>query len=172
MSEFDIVLGDWGVSSWANRHLTERIQPVALRSPEVLIEAPWDRTTDWWNLGALLLELYRAVRMLDGRVPPDGHYDVKEHIAEVVDLFGPFPRVLLKKGNQDSVRRIFDDDGKPRGFQPFGRPPLASEAFMPSLSKEDRDEFDSFLRLMMKIDPAERPSMEGLLRHPWLHAMK
>ncbi|KAL2144894.1 hypothetical protein VTI28DRAFT_8355 [Corynascus sepedonium] len=40
LTEFEIALGDWGVSSWASKHLTERIQPVALRAPEVLNEAP------------------------------------------------------------------------------------------------------------------------------------
>jgi serine/threonine-protein kinase SRPK3 len=68
--DLDIALGDWGVSSWTTQHLTERIQPVALRAPEVLIQAPWDETTDWWNLGAVVFELYCAVRMFDGRVRP------------------------------------------------------------------------------------------------------
>ncbi|OBT85194.1 hypothetical protein VE02_05680 [Pseudogymnoascus sp. 03VT05] len=44
--QFDIVLGDWGVASWADNHLTEIIQPVALRAPEVLIGAPWDASAD------------------------------------------------------------------------------------------------------------------------------
>jgi serine/threonine-protein kinase SRPK3 len=47
VAEFDIALGDWGVSGWADRHLTEIIQPVALRSPEVLIRAPWTASTDF-----------------------------------------------------------------------------------------------------------------------------
>lgn len=167
-AEFEIALGDWGVSSWATQHLTERIQPVALRAPEVLIEAPWDKTTDWWNLGALLLELYRAVRMFDGRVPPDGHYELKEHVAEIVDLFGPFPKELLEKGNQDLVRSIFDEGGKPKDYSPMNGPPLESEEFMPGLNQEARDKFASFLRAMMKINPAERPSAEDLLVHPWV----
>jgi serine/threonine-protein kinase SRPK3 len=168
VAEFDIALGDWGVSSWATQHLTERIQPVALRAPEVLIEAPWDKTVDWWNLGALLLELYCAVRMFDGRVPPDGHYELKEHVAEIVDLFGPFPKELLEKGNQDLVRSIFDDEGKPKGTSPATGPPLASEGYMPGLSQEASDEFASFLKTIMKINPAERPSVEDLLSHPWV----
>jgi len=171
VDEFDIALGDWGVSSWATRHLSECIQPVALRAPEVLIEAPWDATTDWWNLGAMLLEVYRAVRMFDGRVGPDGHYELKHHVGEIVDLFGPFPKALLEKGNQDVVQAIFDDQGRPKDFPPLVRPPLASEAFMPGLGQEDRDEFASFLKAMMKLDPAERPSTEDILRHRWLGAL-
>jgi serine/threonine-protein kinase SRPK3 len=100
-----------GVSSWGDRHLSEKIQPVALRAPEVLIEAPWDASTDFWNLGAVLLELFRAVRIFGGAVPPDGHYELKEHLAEIVDLFDPFPKELLDKGNQDIVGGIFDDEG-------------------------------------------------------------
>lgn len=172
-AEFDIVLGDWGVASWTTKHLTENIQPVLLRAPEVLIKAPWDKAVDWWNLGALLLELYRAVRMFDGRVPPDGHYEVKQHVAEIVDMFGPFPEELLAKGKQDLVRGIFyDEDGKFREFDPRDRPVLASEEFMPGLKREDREEFASFLRLMMTVDPAKRPEPEDLLRHPWLAAMR
>jgi serine/threonine-protein kinase SRPK3 len=166
--EFDIALGDWGVASWATQHLTERIQPVLLRAPEVLIEAPWDKTVDWWNLGALLLELYRAVRMFDGRVPPDGYYELKEHASEIVDFFGPFPKELLEKGNQDLVRSIFDDEGRPKDCPPGRLPPLASEALMPGLSDEARVEFASFLTALMKINPAERPPVVDIMKHPWI----
>lgn len=168
ITEFDIALGDWGVSSWSTQHLTELIQPVALRAPEVLIEGPWDKTADWWNLGALLLGLYCAVRMFDGRVPPDGQYELRGHVAEIVDLFGPFPQELLEKGNQDLVRRIFDNGGRPKDVPPLEGPPLESEDYMPGLSNKATDDFASFLRAMMKINPAERPSVETLLAHPWL----
>ncbi|KAI1505630.1 kinase-like domain-containing protein [Biscogniauxia marginata] len=172
VAEFDIALGDWGVSSWATQHLSEKIQPVALRSPEVLIEAPWDVTTDWWNLGAVVLEVFRAVRMFSGRVQPDGHYELKEHLAEIVDLFGPFPKELLEKGNQDIVRRLFDEDGQIKDAPPLNRPGLSSEAFVPDLDQDIREEFVSFLQALMKINPADRLSTSDLLRQPWLGALK
>ncbi|KAJ0413300.1 kinase-like domain-containing protein [Aspergillus carlsbadensis] len=172
VSEFDIALGDWGVSSWADRHLTESIQPVALRAPEVLIRAPWSASTDFWNLGAIVLEIYRAVRMFSGAVPPDSHYEVKEHLAEVVHLFGPFPKDLLDKGDQELVKEVFGDDGRIREPLNMIRPELASEEFMPGLKQEDREEFADWLRLAMKILPQERGSAEDLLRHPWLGALQ
>ncbi|KAK6810974.1 hypothetical protein RU639_013262 [Aspergillus parasiticus] len=121
--------GDWGVSSWANRH------------------APWDASPDFWNLGAVVLEIVQAVRMFSGSVPPDGHYELKEHLAEIVDLFGPFPNELLAKGDQNLVLDVFGDDGRIKDAPPMNRPGLASEAFMPGLDQED------------------------LLRHPWLDAL-
>ncbi|KAH6622742.1 kinase-like domain-containing protein [Chaetomium tenue] len=169
VTELEVTLGDWGVSSWATQHLTERIQPVTLRSPEVLIEAPWDKSTDWWNLGAIIFELFCAMRMFDGGVPPDGHYEVKGHVAEIVDFFGPFPKELLDKGNQEIVRSMFDGEGKLKGFTPGIAPPLESEVYMTGLpSQEARDVFGDFLRTMMKINPADRPAPEVLLAHPWL----
>ncbi|KAI1427505.1 serine/threonine protein kinase [Xylaria sp. FL1777] len=170
--EFDIVLGDWGVSSWADKHLTENIQPVALRAPEVLIKAPWNKKTDFWNLGAVVLELYRAVRMFDGRVGPDGHYEVKEHLAEIVDSFGPFPKALLARGDPEIVGKIFDAEGKVKDRQPGSRPPLDSEAFLPGLDEDNKRKFVAFLHALMMIDPAKRLSPEDYLRLPWLNALR
>ncbi|KAF7548184.1 hypothetical protein G7Z17_g7219 [Cylindrodendrum hubeiense] len=171
VAEFDIALGDWGVSSWTDKHLTEKIQPVALRSPEVLIEAPWNETTDWWNLGAVILEIFRAVRMFSGQAPPDSNYELKQHVAEIVDLFGPFPKELLAKGNKEIVQDIFDDDGRVKAASPLNRPGLSSEAFLPGLDEEIREEFIKFLHALMKINPSERLSAEDLLREPWLSAL-
>lgn len=71
--EFGIALRDWRVSIWKTQHLTEKIQPVALRSPEALIGAPWNNVTGLCNLGAVVHEVYRDVRLFSGDVPPDGH---------------------------------------------------------------------------------------------------
>ncbi|KAJ4171630.1 hypothetical protein NW754_013401 [Fusarium falciforme] len=172
VDQFDIALGDWGVSSWTTKHLCETIQPVALRSPEVLTGAPWSASTDWWNLGAVLIEVFRAVRMFDGRVPPDGHYELKEHLTEIVDLFGPFPKALLEKGNQDIVSELFDEEGRVKDAKPYEGPGLESEDYLPGLSLERKAEFASFLELMMRIDPEKRPLAMDLLRHPWLNAVR
>lgn len=119
----------------------------------------------------MLLEVSRAVRMFSGRVPPDGQYQVKEHLAEIVDLFGPFPKALLDKGDPEIVK-LFDEDGKVKDVEPFDRPGLASDAFTPGLDEEVREAFVSFLYALMKVNPEERLPVDGLLRHPYLGAMK
>ncbi|SPO01045.1 uncharacterized protein DNG_03793 [Cephalotrichum gorgonifer] len=112
LDEFDVVLGDWGVASWKTKHLSENIQP---------------------NLGAVVLEVYRAIRMFNGYVVGPGgasgqaRYELREHLAEIVDFFGPFPRSLLDKGNPQLVQDIFCEDGAVRGYPPkLDRPGLAS----------------------------------------------
>jgi len=168
-----VTLGDWGVASWADNHLTEFIQPLALRAPEVLIGAPWNTTTDLWNLGAVVLEVFRAVRMFSGE-EEDGTYTVQHHLQEMVAFFGAFPSSFLARGNQELVGHLFSDDGAVKDARAFDLPPLMDDAWMGGpelLDPKDRENFVSFLNFMMKIDPSERPTIMDLLRHPWLNAI-
>lgn len=167
----DIDLGDWGVASWADNHLMEITQHIALRAPEVLIGAPWDAAADLWNLGAVVLEMFRAIRMFSGEYP-QGQYKPKQHLAETEHLDGPFPKALLDKTNQDIAGTIFDDQGKVTDVQLSpDRPDLAPEVYTLGLEQDDREEFLYFLHSLMKIDPVERPSPEDLLRGRWLYAL-
>ncbi len=134
----------------------------------MLIKAPWDATTDWWNLGAVILEVFRCVRMFDGRVPPDGHYELKEHLREIVAYFGPFPKALLGKGHAEFVKTHFDESGYVRNALRLELPSLESDDYMDDLDEDNRKLFVSFLRALMKVDPQERLSAMDLLRHPWL----
>ena len=54
MYEPRIRIVDFSVSSWTNRHHSNRIQPPALRAPEVTIGAPWGTAIDIWSLGCLV----------------------------------------------------------------------------------------------------------------------
>lgn len=148
--------------------LRKTFQPVALRAPEVLIKANWDKQVDVWNLGAVLLEVYRAVQMFSGRVPPGGHYERNEHLAEIVALIGPFPKCLLELGDARIVESVFDDDGRVKDAIPVSYPPLSSKGFLLGLNLETREMFASFLGAMMKLDPAERLTPEQIVKHPWL----
>ncbi|CBF87732.1 predicted protein [Aspergillus nidulans FGSC A4] len=130
VSEIDIALGDWGVSSWTDPHLSENIQPVALRAPEVLIHAP-------------------------GTQAP---------------TFGTSTPSCLNWGPGTGEGDL-DDEGRVKGGLATQRPQLSSDSFMPGLDKEVRDEFASWLRAAMRINPTERASAEDLLRHPWLGAL-
>ncbi|KAK8127201.1 kinase-like protein [Apiospora sp. TS-2023a] len=172
IDELDIVLGDWGVSSWVDKHLCELIQPVALRAPEVLIGAGWGLAADIWNVGAIVLEMYRAVRMFSGRVAPDGHYELREHLAEIEHLIGEFPKALLEKGDPDIVGPMFDEQGRVKQATKFdAEHNLMSEWYTTDLPQDEKEEFVAFLKSAMKIDPAERPTPEDLLRGPWLEAL-
>lgn len=164
----DLALGDWGVSSWTTRHLTELIQPVCLRAPEVIIRAPWDWTTDWWNLGVVILEIFRGVAMFTGKCHKDAPYSLKTHLYEMVALFGPFPKALLDKGDQEVVARYFEEDGTVKGLPYQPGPGLDEDFYMEDLRPDTRKAFLSFLYTLMRLNPAERVPTQALIDHGWV----
>lgn len=170
-TQFDVVLGDWGVASWTDRHLTEYIQPVTLRSPEVLINAPWGPKTDLWNLGAVVFEVFLGVQFFRGRQLPGTPYEVRRHLHEIIDVFGPIPKSLLDRGDQALVQETFNDVGEVRDLAPLNRPALSNAPFILDLGERNRNDFVGFLHALMKIDPEERKEVMELLAHPWLHAV-
>jgi len=169
---FDISLGDWGVSSWTTKHLSELIQPIALRSPEVLIGVPWDWKTDWWNLGAVILEVFRGVRMFTRKDHQNSLYMVKNHLEEIVDFSGPFPKSLLDQGASEIFREIFNEDGTIKDSEPLQCPGLLSDVYMEDLPQKTREDFVAFLYALMKIDPKERLPTMDLLKHPWIRVRR
>ncbi|PTU24481.1 hypothetical protein P175DRAFT_0506128 [Aspergillus ochraceoroseus IBT 24754] len=167
LMDLDVALCDWGAASWTDNHLTEVIQPVLLRAPEVILRAPWGAPVDIWNLGAVLLEVLDAVRMVDGRAAQTGGvYKTKHHLEEMVALFGPFPSWLLAQGKKEVVDEFFDENGRIR--DPIPRPEAMLENWIESLAGDDKAEFIMFLKSMMKIDPRDRLMPKQLLDEPWL----
>ncbi|KAK8050894.1 CMGC protein kinase [Apiospora rasikravindrae] len=67
-----MVLGDWGAASWTDKHLTELLQPVALRSPEVLLGAPWGPAADIWNVSAIVSRCTGRCACSEAKLPRTG----------------------------------------------------------------------------------------------------
>lgn len=75
--------------------------PVALRTPEVVLKAPFDQNIDIWSYGCLLYDFVMGKSLFD---PPPLHlspesqnqiYDA--HLLEMIELLGPLPSQLLSK---------------------------------------------------------------------------
>ncbi|CAG8972541.1 hypothetical protein HYALB_00001233 [Hymenoscyphus albidus] len=159
-----VALGDWGVASWVDRHLTEHIQPVLLRSPEVLLEAPWGPAVDIWNLGALVPEMIYAQQTFSGE-SPEGKYSTHQHLEEIATLLEPFPKSLLDKGNREIVKPVFDEDGnisEKRLTRSVGL-----EQRFKDMPDNERNKFIEFVRALMTVDPEKRESAKVLMDHPW-----
>ncbi|KAJ6114381.1 serine-threonine protein kinase [Penicillium sp. IBT 16267x] len=150
-SQVEVILGDWGTAAWDSLHLTEIIQPRLLRAPEVLLQAPWGKEVDIWNLGALLPELLDTVQMFSGRASVTG---------------GPFPFHLLEEGNPEIVRKIFNENLQIR--DPIERPPAKLENWITCLGGEEKERFLLLLRSMLTIDPKKRMNAHLLQNEHWL----
>ncbi|QDS73817.1 hypothetical protein FKW77_006137 [Venturia effusa] len=168
--ELNIAVCDWGCASWDDQDTNEEITPDIYRSPECLIEAPWDCKTDIWTLGCLLIDLltdHDAFAATDCQ----GQYNKTQHLHEITSNFGPFPESLLKLGARAITIPNFDWEGNV-SFPPSPAsclPPLM-QCFAELDFEHDQDEYEfcQMLSKMMCVDPEKRSSAEDLLKEPWL----
>ncbi|KAK2788293.1 hypothetical protein FQN53_003827 [Emmonsiellopsis sp. PD_33] len=166
---------DFGFASWREKHLVHLIQPTALRSPEVTIGAPWDTAVDIWSLGCLIIEFVQGIIPFRGQASKFGTWSVDDdRLARTIEILGPFPAELLKKGKHTSS--FFNENGnlhRISNLKPTNIEGLINGAKSPFLKPYDMPDsevpiFVDFLQKMLTIDPALRSSASNLLQHEWI----
>ena len=53
-----IKLADFGLATYDHQAHSNNINAESYRSPEVLLQLGWDKSSDMWSLGCLLTQLY------------------------------------------------------------------------------------------------------------------
>jgi len=167
MMTLSICLSDWGVASFKDRHLSEFIQPVLLRAPEVILEAPWSTAVDVWNLGALVPELMYRQNMFSAHDAKTSMYSTKVHLQEIAALLGPFPPSLIEQAHLEDVMSVFGLDGQPLDDATAKNTVSLQQRFA-SLPANEAVKFEDLVRAMLTIDPGQRKTAAELLEHPWL----
>ncbi|KAK3625446.1 hypothetical protein LTR56_014299 [Elasticomyces elasticus] len=166
---------DFGVGSWVHRHLTDNIQPVHLRAPEVILRAPWGPPVDIWSLGCLVIEFVKGHVAFPGSASETGAWSSQDHhLAIYMDVLGPMPRALLERGARTS--EFFDDQGELLRMRDMSHTRLKDfidGTQWPLTRPDGMDDaemavFVDFLQGALTLDPEHRKTAEELLRHEWL----
>ncbi|KXJ89417.1 kinase-like domain-containing protein [Microdochium bolleyi] len=166
VSSVSVRLADFGTASWIDRHLNEWIQPQMLRSPEVILGAPWDHKVDIWNLGLIIWELAEGSLMFDGSWTAQAPYSSEAHLAQMQAILGDMPQSLLARSKDRNS--FFGDDGHLRRPSTFPHMPLESICRNPAMTGSDKLLFLSLIADMIRLEPQARPDARDLLLHPWL----
>lgn len=165
---FDIAVGDWGLACWSNLHFNEIIQPELLRAPEVILGARWDQSADWWTLGMTVYELLIGQYPLYRTLYDSEGFSVRKYLAEIEHILGPFPKKLLDCGKPDKVKQFFNGHGRVRNAPFIERPKQIEVDFLNDLEPLSAYGFSSWFKLIMRLDPSQRPSAAEILSHDWL----
>ncbi|ODV69442.1 kinase-like protein [Hyphopichia burtonii NRRL Y-1933] len=162
-----VKIADLGNACWTHHHFTDEIQTRQYRSPEVLLGYHWGASTDLWSFACLIFELLTGDYLFD---PRNGKSYTKDddHIAQIIELIGPFPRAMLREGYY--TRDFFNSRGELQRIlklKPWGLKDVLIEKY--NFSVSDGIEISEFLLPMLSLQPESRADAGGMVNHPWLN---
>lgn len=117
-------------------------------------------------MACLVFELLTGDYLFDPK-HGDGFKKDDDHLAQMIELTGNFPKSVALKGKHSS--KFFNRKGELRNIHKFkiwGLADVLHEKY--EFSRLDSKEISSFLSKMLTIRTEERASAEIMLQHPWL----
>ncbi|KAF3939750.1 hypothetical protein ABW19_dt0208940 [Dactylella cylindrospora] len=165
-----VKIADLGNACWTNHHFTNDIQTRQYRSPEVILGAKWGASTDTWSMACMVFELITGDYLFD---PQQGTKYGKDddHIAQIIELCGSFPRHLCMAGKWSI--EIFNRKGELRNIhrlRHWALPDVLREKY--HFTDKDSAEISDFLLPMLELNPEKRANAGGMSGHPFLQDAK
>lgn len=178
-----IKLIDFGSSCKIGEQIYVYIQSRYYRSPEVLLNLPYDTKIDMWSLGCILVEMHTGEALFAGQKEED-------QMSRIIEVLGMPPRRMIeaskvkhkffkkdKNGNWTSrevknsrnfppgTRRLEDILGVSKGGPGERRRGEAGH------SESDYQKFLDLLLRMLNYDPNVRCAPFDALRHPFFQKL-
>jgi serine/threonine protein kinase len=136
------------------------------RSPEVIVGAPYDTSTDVWSIACLVFELVTGDYLFDPKEDEYGHHSRDEdHLALIIELLGAMPERLTQTGKYS--KQFFTSRGQLRNIQSldsWGLEEVLLEKY--KLPKKDAQELAGLILPMLELDPDKRGTCFEALCHP------
>lgn len=181
------LFSDFGEARLGDEEHNEDIMPDPYRAPEVILRANWDYKVDIWSVAMVVSPLpsYEILQvagienmlicmlkawdivssstLIKGR-NPDGIFDDRVHLAELVALLGCPPPEFRERSHLSSV--FWDNSGTWKGLAPI--PDITLESLAVNIKGDDKDGFLRWIRRALQCNPSDRPTALELLYDEWL----
>ncbi|CAG8977773.1 hypothetical protein HYALB_00011158 [Hymenoscyphus albidus] len=161
-----VKIADLGNACWTNHHFTNDIQTRQYRSPEVILGSKWGASTDVWSMAAMVFELITGDYLFD---PQSGTKYGKDddHIAQIIELLGPFPKSLCLSGKWS--QEIFNRKGELRNIhrlRHWALPDVLKEKY--HFKEDEAKKIAEFLIPLLELTPEKRANAGGMAGSKWL----
>jgi len=169
LERITVKIADLGNASWTDLHFTNDIQTRQYRSPEAILGAKWGTSVDIWSASAMFFELLTGDYLFDPH-PGTRYNKDDDHVAQVIELMGPFPRSVALAGKFSGD--IFTRKGELKHIHKLKFWPLHSvlqDKYL--ISEHEAMQLESFLQPMLNLHPDKRASAEEMLAHEWLRGV-
>ena len=97
-----VKIADLGNATWIEHHFTDDIQTRQYRCPEVILGAKWGPSADIWSVACLGFELITGGDYLFDPASGTRYSKDDDHIAQIIELIGEFPKSLAFGGKYSS----------------------------------------------------------------------
>ncbi|CAL1703060.1 unnamed protein product [Somion occarium] len=165
-----VKIADLGNATWVEHHFTDDIQTRQYRCPEVILGARWGPSADIWSVACVIFELITGGDYLFDPASGSRYSKDDDHIAQIIELMGDFPKPLAFSGKYSSD--FFSRKGELRHIQKLRFWPLDNvlhEKYL--LPKEEAELIASFLNPMLRLNPEKRAKAGDLIHHKWLEGI-
>ncbi|KAM0755849.1 kinase-like protein [Meredithblackwellia eburnea MCA 4105] len=169
LERITVKIADLGNASWTDLHFTNDIQTRQYRSPEAILGAKWGTSVDIWSASAMFFELLTGDYLFDPH-PGTRYNKDDDHIAQVIELLGPFPRSIALSGKFSSD--IFTRKGELKHIHKLKFWPLHSvlqDKYL--ISEAEALQLESFLEPMLNLNPEKRATAQQMLTDKWLEGV-
>ncbi|BGP18484.1 hypothetical protein JCM10213v2_006550 [Rhodosporidiobolus nylandii] len=169
LERITVKIADLGNASWTDLHFTNDIQTRQYRSPEAILGAKWGTAVDIWSASAMFFELLTGDYLFDPH-PGTRYNKDDDHIAQVIELLGPFPRSIALSGKFSGD--IFTRKGELKHIHKLKFWPMHSVLQDKYLIPEaEAKMLESFLQPMLNLNPDKRATARDMLEHEWLNGV-
>ncbi|XP_036945387.1 homeodomain-interacting protein kinase 1-like [Acanthopagrus latus] len=176
---FEVKLIDFGLAIARLEARTGRtLQPVAFRSPEIILGCRYSQAIDMWTLGCAMFQ------MICGRLPFSGETEC-EIMLGIVELLGQPADDVLENGRQtktffnlnDQVWRIktyaecFPDQTRTKKSHEFQSLDDLKAMRLEEKNKTEaveREQCVELLKAMLRVDAKKRITPKKVLTHPFI----
>ncbi|KAL1923560.1 uncharacterized protein VTP21DRAFT_8540 [Calcarisporiella thermophila] len=161
-----VKIADLGNACWVDHRFTDDIQTRQYRSPEVILGGHWDSSADIWSLACMVFELLTGDYLFNPQSSSRYSKD-EDHIAQIIELLGDFPRHLALSGKYST--EIFNRRGELRNIFKLRYWSLADvlrQKYL--LHRSGAEVIASFLLPMLEINPDHRATAGEMVHHPWI----
>ncbi|KAK7205196.1 serine protein kinase Sky1 [Myxozyma melibiosi] len=161
-----VKIADLGNACWVSHHFTNDIQTRQYRSPEVILGSRWGASADIWSMACMIFELITGDYLFD---PQNGSKYSKDddHIAQIIELLGRFPRHLAMGGKWSL--EFFNSKGQLRNIhklRAWALPDVLHDKYHHDTN--DAKEIADFMLPMLELNPEKRADAGGMANHKWL----
>ncbi|GAB1201152.1 hypothetical protein APSETT444_010539 [Aspergillus pseudonomiae] len=157
------LLSDFGEARFGDEAHNEDIMSNPFRAPEVILKSSWDYKVDIWSVAMVAWDIVSTFTLVDGK-NPDGVFDDRVHLAELVALLGSPPPEFRQRSHLSSV--FWDHGGEWKGLAPV--PDRTLEGLAIDVKGEDKEGFLRWLRRALQWNPDDRPTALELLYDEWM----